>query len=193
MTRVASPDAKSAPDRKTLFLSFQLGSDSYVIAVKSVVEVVPMVTLSRFSSAAPHVAGQFNYRGHIIPAIDLPQLVNGTPFRASLGTRLIIVEYPSPRGTTRFLALIAERATETLSRRLDDFQDTDLRMNAAEFLGGVAATPQGIVRLFRVEKLLNTILLDLTQLGGLTEEPTQTESRLEIAGIEGGSLGRQHQ
>lgn len=169
MTSVASAEAPSS-GRNTLFLLFQLGDDFYAMPVNNVVEVVPMVTLTRFSAAAPHFAGQFNYRGQIIPAVDLPQLVNGTPFRPSLGTRLLIVEYPSHQGKIRFLALIAERATETLSRRLDEFQDTDLRMAEAEFLGGVAATPQGIVRLFKLDQLLSTVLLDLRQWSGAAEE-----------------------
>jgi chemotaxis-related protein WspB len=170
MTNAAATETRP-PGRNTLFLLFKLGEDSYALAVKGVVEVVPMVALTRFTAAAPHFAGQFNYRGQIIPAIDLPQLVNGTPFRPSLSTRLLIVEYSSQQGKTRFLALIAERATETQARRLDDFQDTDLRTSAASYLGGVAASPQGIVRLFKLDELLKTVLLDLKQLGAPDEEP----------------------
>ena len=74
-----------------------------------------MVLLRKIQHVPDYVAGVFNYRGSIVPVIDLCHLIQGTPCRLRFSTRIIMVNHTTKDGM-HCLGLMAERVTETLSR-----------------------------------------------------------------------------
>lgn len=99
-----------------LYLLFQLGHDRYALPARDVVEVLPYLALPPIPRAAPGVAGLCNYRGRLVPVLDLCVLLCDRPARAVLSTRIIIVKAGEPSAPETLLGLIAERATGTLRR-----------------------------------------------------------------------------
>jgi chemotaxis-related protein WspB len=77
-----------------LYLLFQVGSDQYALEAVRVVEVVPLLGLTKIPRAPKGVAGLFNYRGRPVPAVDLCELALNKPAEERLSTRIIIVNYP---------------------------------------------------------------------------------------------------
>lgn len=128
-----------------LLLLFYLSDELYAIDSSQVVEVIPKVILRKLYHAPDYVAGLFNYRGKILPVIDLPLLIQGNPCRLCLSTRIIIVEYPGKLEAKGYLGLMAEQITDTLSKFSQE-QETDL--------GDVIIDSQRIIQLLRVESLL---------------------------------------
>src|SRR5713101_4311912 len=104
-----------------LFLLFHLDRNRYILDVRQVAEVLPLIGIIQVPQAPPFVAGMFNYRGALVPAIDLCQVMLGRPARQRLHTRILLVQYTDDSGATRLLGLIAERVTETLQRESSDF------------------------------------------------------------------------
>ena len=84
-----------------LVLQFYLGDVMYVIKCERVREVAPMVALKKMPHAPDCVAGLFNYRGMIVPVIDLRQLIHGVPCQLRLSTRIILVDAFSGTGRIR--------------------------------------------------------------------------------------------
>src|SRR5438552_2197518 len=103
-----------------LFLLFQLGKDRYALDIRQVAEVLPLVEVKQIPHTLPAVVGAFNYRGTSIPLIDLNELALGRPALKRLSTRIILVHYPDPKGTSHLLGLIAEKATGTMRREPAD-------------------------------------------------------------------------
>lgn len=136
-----------------LALTFSIGDDRYALDARQIVEIVPLVKLKRIPTAARHVAGLFNYRGQTVPVIDLSALCLGQTARASLTTRIILVEYPA-HGTTHTLGLMAEQVTEATRRSDDEFQAAGVSAPEAPFLGGVSNTTEGLLQLVEISKLL---------------------------------------
>ncbi len=58
----------------TLFLQFQIGTDSYAIEAAQVARILPLVDIKRIPGAPAGVAGAFNYRGMPVPVADLSGL-----------------------------------------------------------------------------------------------------------------------
>ena len=58
-----------------LMLLFDVWDDRYATDSRRVVEVVPTLTLKKLHSAPEYLPGLFNYRGHLVPAIDLSQMI----------------------------------------------------------------------------------------------------------------------
>jgi chemotaxis-related protein WspB len=144
-----------------MFLLFELGRDRYAIEAARIIEVLPLVELTRIPQAPPGVAGMFNFRGRPVPAVDLNELTLGRPARECLSTRIIVVNYPDENRRPHPLGLIAERATEIIRRDRGDFAQPGLKLGEAPYLGPALVDGQGIIRWVREDLLLPERVRDL--------------------------------
>lgn len=76
-----------------LVLQFRVGGDYYGLEGRTIIEVAPLVTLRSIPHAAAYVAGLFNYRGRLVPVIDLSALLIAVPSRPLMSTRIVLVNY----------------------------------------------------------------------------------------------------
>lgn len=138
-----------------LILLFYTGNDLYAIESSHVVEVIPRVDLRKVHHVPDYVAGLFNYRGMISPVIDLCYLIQGTPSRSHLSTRIIVVKRSQPNLTAQYLGLMAERVTETLNISSDEIQRSSLRAEAAPYLSGIIVDEKRMIQCVQLEQLFS--------------------------------------
>lgn len=136
-----------------LMLLFHLGSDRYALESNAVAEVVPLVELKRLPHAPDYVAGLLNYRGRIVPVIDLCRLTLGSPCRARMSTRIMLVNYRGAE-SNQILGLMAERVTETLHKEQVERVPAGIRLEQAPYLGDVITDKQGIIQCVQIDHLL---------------------------------------
>lgn len=137
-----------------LYLLLRMGSGRYALEARRIVEVVPMVEFRPLPHAAPHVAGVFDYRGAMVPVIDLCRLATPETCRALLTTRIVLVDYPGQDGTSHVLGLLAEQVTETVKLKDGDFQSSGIEVPDAPYLGELARIDGEMVQHLAVERLL---------------------------------------
>jgi chemotaxis-related protein WspB len=145
-----------------LLLLFYAGDERYALETKRVVEVVPLIALKKLHHAPEYVAGLFNYRGQIVPVIDLCLLIQGTPCRGHLSTRIIMVNYlgshvsnsSSSEHQPHLLGLMAERVTDTLNKAESDFVAPGIAVDTAPYLGEILTDEKGMIQFVRIDKLL---------------------------------------
>ncbi len=137
-----------------LLLLFEIGSDRYCLDVARVVEVTPMVSFKKLPHAPDYVSGLVNYRGTIAPVIDLSALLGGAPSRPLFSTRIILVDFKGSDRSHHVLGLLAEKVTETISRREDDFQQAGITVEKTPFLGKVVFDGRGMIQRVEVEQIL---------------------------------------
>ncbi len=133
---------------------FQIGSDRYALDSRQVVEIVPRVRFKEVPGAPDYVRGLFEYRGRIVPVIDLCRLVGKPAAPDLMSSRIMLVNYPDRRGGAQVLGLLAENVTDTVRPSPGASQPAAVAAPAAEFLGPVAATDAGLVQEVRVADLL---------------------------------------
>jgi chemotaxis-related protein WspB len=148
-----------------LFLLFELDGDRYALDAAEIVEVVALAPMKRIPGAPQWIAGMVELRGAPVPAIDVSQLALGRPARHLRSTRLVVVRYRADlasqdgasdaRGTGRLLALIVERATQTLRIERDRFSDSGVATPNARWLGPVAADEFGFVQWIDAQCMLD--------------------------------------
>jgi chemotaxis-related protein WspB len=143
-----------------LFLLFRMGDDRYALDASQIAEILPLVGVKEVPRAPSGVAGILDYHGVPVPLIDLSQLALGWPARRRLGTRIVLVNYPVRTGTSHLLGLLAERATEIMRRDPTDFVASGVGNDTAQYLGPVAADPQGILQWIKIDRLLPSSLSD---------------------------------
>ncbi|MFM6003825.1 MAG: chemotaxis protein CheW [Sphaerospermopsis kisseleviana] len=76
-----------------LMLLFQVNNQRYAIASQHIVEVIPLVNLTKLPHTPEYFAGVFKYRGRIIPVIDLCQLMSNQSCKEHLSTRIILINH----------------------------------------------------------------------------------------------------
>jgi chemotaxis-related protein WspB len=136
-----------------LMLLFRAGDNLYAIASASVVEVIAIVTLRRLDQVPPYVAGVFNYRGSIVPVIDLCSLIVSTPCRSRYSTRIIMVKDNSDR----LLGLLAEQVTETLTLADTDLSAVEVPLNQVPYLGEILMNGNRMIQRFHWETLISEV------------------------------------
>jgi chemotaxis-related protein WspB len=133
-----------------LLLVFQAGRERYGLDVSRIVEVIPAPLLRPVPWAPEHVAGLFDYHGAIVPVIDMSRILAGESARMLLSTRVVLVDYDG----SNVLGLLAERATETVSFREEDWRPSGLAVGGARYLGGILKHADGMIQRVTVEELL---------------------------------------
>jgi chemotaxis-related protein WspB len=149
-----------------LFLVFHLGPERYMLDVRQIAEVLPLIGIMQIPQAPLGVAGIFNYRGTLVPAIDLSQIMLGRPARRRLHTRIVLVRYADDSGTTHLLGVIAEKVTETVQRQPTDFTASGVTV---PHHGLVAMDSQGLAQRIEINRLLPASVRDV-----LFQQPMQS-------------------
>ncbi len=139
-----------------LALLFHIGDVQYIIKSDRVREIAPMVALKEVPHSPAYFSGYFNYRGTIVPVIDLCQLIQNTPCRLRLSTRIILVDYRRNR-TDHILGLIAERVTETVKKPDDAFIAAGIRSRKAPYLGGIVMEGDEMIQYLELDRLPDCI------------------------------------
>src|SRR4051812_36805940 len=75
-----------------LLLTFRAAESPYAVDVARVVEVVPRIDLRRLPHAPAFLAGVFDYRGVVVPVVDLGVLLGAEGCADRLSTRIILVD-----------------------------------------------------------------------------------------------------
>ncbi|RJR50745.1 MAG: purine-binding chemotaxis protein CheW [Desulfobacteraceae bacterium] len=137
-----------------LFLLFEIGSSRYCLDVSQVIEITPLVSLRKLPFAPPYVSGLMNYRGDITPVIDLSLLLGQEASRPLFSTRIVLVRFRASDKSDHMLGLMAEKATETISRREEDFKPMGLAIDNARFLGKVVSDERGMIQRLEMQQIL---------------------------------------
>lgn len=144
-----------------LMLIFRIKDHWYALETTHVVEIVPRIPLREIPSGQPYLAGFLNYRGTIVPILDLARLIEQQPSCAHLSTRIIMIQYPVPQNSSfHHLGLIAEQVTETLNPALHDIRPLNLDSPQSDYLGGMLLDNRGMIQCLDLDKLFSFLRSD---------------------------------
>jgi chemotaxis-related protein WspB len=148
-----------------LVLVFYLGDVMYLVKHEQIREVSPMVVLTPMPHAPSYFAGLFNYRGHLVPVIDLRHLIHGEACRMRLSTRIILVSYVNQAQQPQVLGLIAERVTEAVRKPPEAFVSSGIAFGDTPYLNEFVMENDLMIQCIDLAKLVEKFhfLTGLTQ------------------------------
>lgn len=153
-----------------LMLLFYLGEVMYTIKCDRVREIAPVVALRRVPHTPAYFAGFFNYRGSIVPVIDLCQLIQGRPCEMRLSTRIILVDYPRKDHGPSVMGLMAERITETIRQPDQAVVSTGVNLAGAPYLGSMVIEPKRMIQVIDLDLLPESFAFFPTMEEGLPHD-----------------------
>lgn len=104
-------------------LLFSLKEQLYGLEIEAVVQIINLVNITPLPFSPPMIRGAINFRGRIVPVIDL-RLRFGWPFKAyHLDTKIIVVDLDG-----QYWALAVDEVQDVVQISLSDWQ------NRAEFV-----------------------------------------------------------
>jgi chemotaxis-related protein WspB len=134
-----------------LHLIFRLDGEAYALEAARIVEILPFVNALKAARASAGGAGAINYRGVIVPLVDLAAMTLGRASQPRLSTRIVVARRAQ---SGELVGLIAENATEIQQIEPDDFASTGLAVPGESYLGPIAIGPRGPIQRIELDNLL---------------------------------------
>ncbi len=175
-----------------LYLQFQIDSAYYLLESRKIKEVTPFLPLMPLPRHHDFCAGEFNFRGSLIPVIDFKMLLKGQTSKDLLSTRIAVIdmsksendninsEILNPVQNDTFseimnqvqngtFGIIAEKATETIQIRDEEFLPPSIKK--MPFLGGIIIKNKTVYQ--------KVILSKLFESGYLISASGQTNDKMD--------------
>lgn len=136
-----------------LLIKFKIGDQYYAINTDDVIEIIPAITFRTIPGTPDFFSGIFDYRGKILPVIDVSQLTIHKPSVIRLSTRVILLNFPF-KDEKATLGLMAEGVTDVIDIEESSFQDTGISSEKSPYLGPICEYEGHFIQLIQIEKLL---------------------------------------
>jgi len=144
-----------------LLILFKIENERFGLESSRIIEVLPMASMKKAHNMPEYVAGFLNFRGMVVPVIDLSSLISGIPAKPLLSSRIILVLFKSSDGMLQLIGLLAEHVIETMNVSEEEFHSPGIENEKARYLGKVRIDDQGILQLVNVDDLLSEELQKL--------------------------------
>lgn len=149
-----------------LILYFYLGDVMYAIKCENILEISPVVILKDVPHTPAYFSGYFNYRGNIVPVIDLCQLIQGRTCEIKLSTRIVLVDCKGENNDRHILGVMAERVTDISKKSKSAFSPPSIRSREAPYLGGIVMEEDQMIQYLELDRLPSCIdFLPMTEDG----------------------------
>lgn len=135
-----------------MMLLFNIDSERYGLSVADVVELVPYVTLQTLPKVPQYIVGLMNYRGNIVPVVDLSTLICDRPVKHLMSSRIVLIK--PVKDENRYIGMLAENVTEAIKIDEATFTDTGVSSDTNAFVDKIAMDEAGMIQVVNVSKLL---------------------------------------
>ncbi|MFV1959454.1 MAG: chemotaxis protein CheW [Planctomycetota bacterium] len=150
-----------------LAVVFHLGEDRYALPARRVAEIVPYIPLRGAPGAPAWVAGVFDYRGVVVPVVDLDRYVGLGPCPRRYSSRILVcmarAETTRGHGDHEAGSLVGALAERVLDVQVvdPDAQGALAALGTSErpALGRLVKDETGLIQLVDVEDLIPRDLL----------------------------------
>jgi len=147
---------------KGKYLTFSIGSESYGIEVKYVIEIVGIQSITEMPEFPDYVKGVINLRGKIIPVIDVRLRFRKEPRDYDDRTCIIVIDCRDS-----LIGLIVDAVAEVINIPEEEIIDAP-QLNSGQngrFINKIGKVGNDIKLLIDCEQLLNQDeLLEITQI-----------------------------
>lgn len=131
-------------------LTFEVGVSRFALPAGLVREVVRAVAIAALPKAPPIVEGVINFRGTLVPVLDVRQRFSIAPAPLAPEQHLIIAQ-----AGTRLVALRVDRALDLVVVDEDAVESAARVAPGTEYVAGIAKLPDGLLVIHDLDRFLS--------------------------------------
>jgi purine-binding chemotaxis protein CheW len=138
------------------YINFSIGNESYCLEILKVRELMGMTDITPLPQTPDFIRGVINLRGQIIPIVDL-RIKFGMEFKSYTKRTTIMVVEVELEGERMLMGLVVDSIQEVIAipeEKINSLPYVNSRVKA-EYIRGVADTPEGMKIVLDVLKILS--------------------------------------
>ena len=130
-------------------VTFTLNRQKYGLRVDEVIELLQMVSITEAPDAPPGMLGYINYRGQVIPLLDLRQVFAVLAQNIRLNSLILVVK--ASKGLVGLMVDTVE-GVETINSEIEDV-GSDSVSETKPYLSGIARLQNKLIMMLDVDTL----------------------------------------
>ncbi|HEX2395958.1 MAG TPA: chemotaxis protein CheW [Bacteroidales bacterium] len=142
-------------DQKTSYISLKIGTESFAISVYKVLEIIQLENLTRVPNCSDFVPGVLNFRGSIVPVIDMHKRFNAeTPLSDE---RMVIVVDIISKDKSVLMGLLVDQVTDVIEfdyKSIKSVPDLGIKYNP-DFIEGFIEQDEKFIMVMNTDCVLS--------------------------------------
>lgn len=130
-------------------LTFELGPQRYAVPAPQVIEIVRAATITPLPKAPAIVEGAIDYRGAVVPVLDIRSRFRQPAKPLSISDQFIVA-----RAGGRQIAIRVDRAAQFVTLAASDLRSLQ-HLGQPDYVAGVATLPDGMIFIHDLETFLS--------------------------------------
>jgi purine-binding chemotaxis protein CheW len=154
-------------DKKTSYINLRIGSESFAISVFKVLEIIRLEQLTCVPNASDFVPGVLNFRGSIVPVIDMHKRFNVAESQGD--DKMVVVVDVMNKEKSVLMGLLVDQVTDVIEFEFKDIKsvpDLGIKYNP-EFLDGFIEMNGKFIMVLNIDRVLS--VQELSEISQTTE------------------------
>lgn len=120
--------------------------------IKDIIEIIPLVRIEKILDSNPMLSGLINYRGNLIPVVDLNYFFYKENSETLLSTRIIIYNY-----FAQTIGLIVEDLTDTIEIDKDKLIMDSEKLSGSSYIKSYYIEDDKTIKIIDTTRIFDSI------------------------------------
>lgn len=155
-------------DKKTSYINLRIGTESFAISVYKVLEIIQFEQITRVPNSSDFVPGVLNFRGSIVPVIDMHKRFNMETTGSD--DKMVVVVDVLNKDKSVLMGLLVDQVTDVLEfdfKSIKSVPDLGIKYNP-EFLEGFIEQDGKFIMVLNIDRVLS--VQELAEISQIAEE-----------------------
>jgi purine-binding chemotaxis protein CheW len=142
-------------NRETSYINFKIGSEYFAVSVYKVLEIILFEQITRIPNSSDFVRGVINFRGSIVPVIDMHQRFNLE--KPENESKMVVVVDVQNKDSSITMGLLVDQVVNVIEfnyKSIRAVPDLGIRYNP-EFLTGFVEMNGQFIMIMDVDRVLS--------------------------------------
>jgi purine-binding chemotaxis protein CheW len=142
-------------DKKSSYINLRIGTEQFAISVFSVLEIIQHEQLTHVPNSSEFVLGVLNFRGSIVPVIDLNKRFNMN--RSQVEGQMIVIVEVNSKDKTVLIGLLVDMVTDVIEfdyKSIQSVPDLGIKYNP-EYIDGFIESEEKFIMVLNTDRVLN--------------------------------------
>ena len=140
---------------KSSYIYFRIGKENYAIIVNKVLEILQSGKLTHIPNSSEYIKGVLNFRGEIVPVIDMHKRFNMKKAEGEDNRMIIVIDLETEKNNV-LMGLLVDQVRDVIEidyKTIRKVPDIGINYNP-EFLEGMIEKDDQFILLLNVDKVL---------------------------------------